>query len=596
LRNYIPEEKVSEIKNAADIVDVISEAVALKKTGKNYLGLCPFHSEKTPSFSVSPEKQIFYCFGCGEGGNIFSFIMKREGVTFPEAARILSRRYGIEIPAQKMSPEQKQRMGEREGLLKINTQAMEFFHWNLLENSVGKKALSYLSKRGTPKEIIHRFKLGFAPERWDGLTNYFLKKRIPTEILEKSGLIIRRKTNNGFYDRFRGRIVFPIFDVSAQTIGFGGRVMDDSLPKYLNSPETPIYNKRQSLYGVHQAKNRCREKESVYIVEGYFDLLALHQHGIENSVATLGTALTKEHARVLKGLVGTDGKVTLVFDSDEAGIKAAQRCIETFDKEYVNAQIIVLPSGHDPDSYLLEFGVESFGNVASNNRSGILSFLIDTAVKKHGLSIEGKINIISDLGKPLASIDDTVDRALFIKELAERINLNEKSVLDKVRELSGDKEGPQRGGKIDSTSGISGQTIHNKLERRIIAMMLQFSPILAEIETRDILNYFEDDMLQRIGHTILDAGADLKKQTADIITLIDDRKGARAIAAQLAMSEDVWDHEGCLRLIKQFENSRARRKHTLIEKIRAAEKEQNYELLTRLLKEKQPRAKINKDE
>lgn len=596
MRNYIPEEKVSEIKNAADIVDVISEAVALKKTGKNYLGLCPFHSEKTPSFSVSPEKQIFYCFGCGEGGNIFSFIMKREGLTFPEAARILSRRYGIEIPAQKMSPEQKQRMGEREGLLKINSQAMEFFHWNLLETPAGKKALSYLSKRGTPKEIIHRFKLGFAPERWDGLTNYFLKKRIPTGILEKSGLIIRRKTNNGFYDRFRGRIVFPIFDVSAQVIGFGGRVMDDSLPKYLNSPETPIYNKRRSLYGVHQAKNRCREKESVYIVEGYFDLLALHQHGMENSVATLGTALTKEHVRVLKGLVGTDGKVALVFDSDEAGIKAAQRCIETFDKEYVNAQIIVLPSGHDPDSYLLEFGAESFENVASTNRSGILSFLIDTAVKKHGLSIEGKINIISDLGKPLASIDDTVDRSLFIKELAERINLNEKSVLDKVRELSGDKEGPQREEKIDLASKISGQTIHNKLERRIIAMMLQFSPILAEIETRNILNRFDDDMLKSIGHTILDAGADLKKQPADIITLIDDRKGARAIAAQLAIGEDVWDYEGCLRLIKQFENSRTRRQHTLLEKIRAAEKQQNYELLTRLLKEKQPQAKINKDE
>jgi DNA primase len=237
---------------------------------------------------------------------------------------------------------------------------MEFFHWNLLENSAGKKALSYLSKRGTPKEIIHRFKLGFAQERWDGLTNYFLKKRIPTGILEKSGLIIGRKTKNGFYDRFRGRIVFPIFDVSAQVIGFGGRVMDDSLPKYLNSPETLVYNKGRSLYGVHQAKNRCREKASVYIVEGYFDLLALHQHGIENSVATLGTALSKEHVRFLKGLVGTDGKVTLVFDSDEAGIKAAQRCIEIFDKEYVNAQIIVLPSGHDPDSYLLEFAVVSY--------------------------------------------------------------------------------------------------------------------------------------------------------------------------------------------------------------------------------------------
>ena len=296
---FIPEDKISEIKNAADIVDVVSESVLLKKAGKNFIGLCPFHSEKTPSFTVSSDKQIFHCFGCGTGGNVFSFMMKQEGLSFPEAARHLAKRYGVDIPDRPLSPEQKKKISEREKLLDINRRAGGFYHQALLDSRYGKQARSYLSTRGISQKTIDDFKLGYARDGWDHLLGFFSINRVSPILLEKSGLIVPRKNKSGHYDRFRNRIIFPIFNVNTQIVGFGGRVLDDSLPKYLNSPETTLYNKSRSLYGIHRAKDKCRATGTVYIVEGYLDLLALHQHGIENSVATLGTALTADHVKLL---------------------------------------------------------------------------------------------------------------------------------------------------------------------------------------------------------------------------------------------------------------------------------------------------------
>ena len=293
---FIPEEKINEIKNAADIVDVVSESVVLKKAGRNHVGLCPFHSEKTPSFTVSYEKQIFYCFGCGTGGNVFAFLMKKEGHSFPEAVKYIAGKYGVHIPYDAMTPEQKQKISEKENLLSVNKQAMIFFSKCLIESNVGEKARDYLRKREISEDTVRGYYLGYAPEGWNTLFNYMTKnnKHSPL-LLEKAGLIIKKNGLAGFYDRFRDRIIFPIFDVNSQVIGFGGRVMDDSLPKYLNSPETVVFNKSRSLYGLNAAKSECRITETVYIVEGYFDLLALHQHGIKNCVATLGTAITPEH-------------------------------------------------------------------------------------------------------------------------------------------------------------------------------------------------------------------------------------------------------------------------------------------------------------
>ena len=597
---YIPEDKISEIKNTADIVDIVSEMVLLKKAGKNYLGLCPFHSEKTPSFTVNREKQIFYCFGCAAGGNIFSFLMKHEGLSFPEVAKMLARKYGIELPLQNMSPEQKRQLSERENILTVNRLAAEFFRQGLLNSASGKAARAYLKKRGMTREIFENFYLGYAPEGWDHLTLFLSKKKVSPALAEKSGLIVSKKNKNGFYDRFRNRIIFPIFDVNLQVIGFGGRVLDDSEPKYLNSPETPVYNKRRSLYGIHSAKKHCREQGTVYIVEGYFDLLALHQHGIENAVATLGTALTQDQVRILKGYAH---RMVLVYDSDDAGIKAALRSIETFGKEEVDARITVLPAGHDPDSYLFEFGHESFMKFASNAES-VMAFLISSAVKKHGLSVEGKIRIVRDLAEPLATVSDGVARSLYIKELSERVGIEEAAVLEKVRKTSAFPKGgvmqverpPHISRKDADNTGIAGTVRKNapngkwsRLERQIIAMMLQYPAILPEIGNRNLLELFEDDVMKSIGQLVLARQDLIKDRVSEIISLIDDPEKKSDIA-RLAMGEDVWDRESCLNILARFESCRKRSEKKLIEQIKRAEEQNDVELLEKLLKKKQKEA------
>jgi len=604
LANYIPEGKISEIKHTADIVDVVSDVVVLKKSGRNFIGLCPFHSEKTPSFTVSPEKHIFHCFGCGEGGSVFAFLMKHEGLSFPEAVRTLGKRYGIEIPEQSMSPEQRREISEKEKLYEVHRQTVVFYKSQLYQKATDKKGRDYLKERRISREILDDFDIGYAPKGWDHLSRFFMNKKIALNLVAKSGLIIPRKNTNGFYDRFRERIVFPIFNPSGNAIAFGGRAIDDSLPKYLNSPDTPIFNKRRSLYGLHKAKKKCRETDTVVIVEGYFDLLALHQHGIQNTVATLGTSLTPEHVQVLRGFVGKSGKAVLVFDSDTAGIKAARRSIEVFGKGYVDAQILILPEGHDPDSYIFEYGAEAFKKAARNALS-IFPYLIESAIEKHGLSIEGKIHIIADLSASLASISDKMERSLYLKFMSERIEVEESALLEKVRQaLDRQKHvahDRSRAAKVLSSGSPNDNLLQkrghqdiqkpgSRLEKQIVAMMLQFPAILPEIRDRDLMRCFENETLKSIGTFILSIKDFSPEKLSEIMDGIgsEDKRG---IATSLAIGEDIWEYEGCLKLIIQFEASRDRQNKALLQEIKAAEENNNQELLVKLLQQKQAQAK-----
>jgi len=603
---FIPEDKVLEIKNAADIVEVVSESVLLKKTGKNYVGLCPFHSEKTPSFTVSPQKQIFYCFGCAAGGNVISFIMKRDGISFPEAARILSKQYGINVPVKTMSKEQKMLRSERENLFAVNKQAMDFFYNNLFSAPSGKQAVLYLKKRGISQETMELFRLGYAPEGWNNINNFFQKKKIPLDIVEKAGLIVKREKKDGFYDRFRNRIIFPIFNVNMHVIGFGGRVLGDDLPKYLNSPETPIYNKSSSLYGLHRARQQCRETETVYIVEGYFDLLALHQNGIQNSVATLGTSITTDHVHILRNIIGKDGHVVLVFDSDDAGMKAALRSLGIFMNAEIDAKIMLLPTGHDPDSYLFEFGYKSFFDIGKNAKS-LISFLIDALIDKYGLTVEGKIRVISEMRETLASIDDGVARSLYIKELSERVGIQENAVLEKVRELSFRNRSSTKKNAFSNdefvrshrTKGFQKadkkRSFHGKwakLEQQIISMMLQFPPVLSEIGERGILDLFEDNRLKAIGDLILAQQDRSDINIVDVINLVEDSE-EKGIVASMAFGENKWDYDGCLSILNRFESKRNKKENTLINKIKEAEKNNDFELVSKLLSKKQKLAVLS---
>ncbi len=588
----IPQDKLAEIRNAADIVDIVSERVALKKTGKDYSGLCPFHSEKTPSFTVSSTKQIFHCFGCGAGGDVFDFLIRFDGISFPEAVQALARRCGIQLPTRQMTPSEKQEVSEREKLFDINKKVLAFYRNQLLRQPAGEKARDYLANRGFSQEIIDRFGLGYAPEGWDNLLRFFKKEQIPLNLAEKAGLIVPRSSKTGYYDRFRNRVMFPIVDVTRQVIAFGGRVLDaEAKPKYLNSPETPIYNKSRSLYGIHAAKEKCRETGIVYIVEGYFDLLAMHQHGIANSVATLGTSLTSGHIRMLRR--GYANKARLVFDSDTAGIKAAHRSIGLFMNESVDVEIIVLPVGEDPDSFLFARGQEAFFEHAEAAKGGI-EFLIDSAVDTHGLSMQGKIRVVDELRQPLADIRDGVARSVYIRHLAERLGVDESAILERVRtarkQQGNSSQRQEPGGQnFRSETAEKPSFAKNRVEVRVVAMMLQYPEIVPTIEKHQIIDYFEDIQLKELAGLILSHPPKSTDDISQLLNRISDNS-QRELIASLAMGDECWDQGSCEKLMAQFKASRKRRHQELLDQIKTAEKNNDHELLFKLLKEKQKQA------
>jgi DNA primase len=360
-------------------------------------------------------------------------------------------------------------------------------------------------------------------------------------------------------------------------VGFGGRSLDESLPKYLNSPETPVYHKSRTLYGLHAAKQTCRQTGSAFVVEGYFDLLALNCHGINNVVATLGTALSREHIRILKGYAG---QVTLVFDSDEAGMKAAERSLPLFEEEKVDARIMRLPEGEDPDSYVLEMGGHRFRQLA-DQALGTMGFLIASAVDKHGLSPQGKVRIVEALKGPFGLLVDSVSRAVYVKDLAERIDVDEAAILEQIRTST-----PKRKNTVSAARPRSG----SKLEETLVAMMLQWPDILSGVNAQEIVDGLETGSLKRIGQMILDGlrtsqpavGADLIAQAQD--------PEIRNVISSLAVEERLWDRESCLKIVGQYQTYlRKRQERVLLRKIKEAEKADNQELLHELLGEKQRR-------
>jgi DNA primase len=584
----VPEDKLAEIRNAADIVEVISSRVLLKKTGKDYSGLCPFHSEKTPSFTVSPTKQIFHCFGCGTGGNVFNFLMLYENITFPEAIEALSRQYGIPLPSRKMTEREKEQVSQRQHLLEINRKVMGFYKEVLFKAPEGESARRYIRNRNTKKELVDRFGLGSAPDRWDSLVRFLNRSRIPLPMAEKAGLVVPRP-GNGYYDRFRNRVVFPIFDAAGQVVGFGGRILDNGTPKYLNSPETPLYNKSKILYGLNAAREKCRSEGTVFVVEGYFDLITMHQFGIDNTVATLGTSLTREHVRRLKGYVK---KAFLVFDSDAAGIKAAQRTTGTFMDEGLEAAVVLLPAGHDPDSFLFAHGADAFFKVAEK-ALGLIDFQVKSAIDRNGLSLEGKVRILTEMAEPLAQITDSAARSIYMQYLSEKIGVDETVILEKISQAqeklrAGQSGSPAQTMKKEDKDNSSLQTSAtiDRFEARVIAMMIQYPSILEEIEKQGVLEHFEDHRLKNIGKMFLGIYPHKADGVAAFINCLEDMD-QRQLVASICIEEAMWDDQSCRRLLSQFFKTRGRRKNDLLERIRAAEKNGDQALVIKLLSEKQ---------
>jgi DNA primase len=426
----IPEDKIQEIREATDIVEVISQYVTLKKRGKSFLGLCPFHNEKTPSFSVDPVRGFYHCFGCGAGGNAFTFLMEMEKVGFPDVLRSMAKKAGITLPEYQ---EDEVKVKETELLYHANQYAMEFFQKCLLTHSSGENGLAYLEKRGFTREIIDTFHIGFAPDRWDGLIKSAAKASIQAGSLQKAGLAVPRKEKDGYYDRFRGRLMFPVFTPSGRVVGFGGRTLADDdakIPKYVNTSETPVYQKGRLLFGLYQSKAGIQKEETVLLVEGYTDVMRLHQNGFNHCAATSGTALTEEQAQVLARYTR---EVFLLFDGDSAGFEAALRGVDVLMRAGLQVHVASLPRGYDPDSFLKERKPQDMKALLESPRT-FIDFSLDRLKAAGKLKTPGdRAKAAHDLLGNVSKIRDSVERNMVIKDIAEKLAVDEDVLLRQIR-------------------------------------------------------------------------------------------------------------------------------------------------------------------
>jgi DNA primase len=415
-----------EIKRAADIVELIGQSVQLRKAGRNHVGLCPFHSEKDPSFTVNSERQTFHCFGCKRGGDIFSFWMEYHGASFTEALRDLAERYQIRFTGQGGDEREREQTRLREAIFRVNETAAAYYQSVLGHPADGKAARAYLDKRGVSQETVAQMGLGYAPDQWDGLAGLLRKQRADLKAAVDAGLLVQGKSG-GFYDRFRNRIIFPILDLRKRVIGFGGRVLDQSLPKYLNTPETAVFHKGESLYGLHLSHPAIREKGRAVVVEGYMDFIALKGQGVQEGVATLGTALTESHVRRLKGFAK---QAVVVFDADTAGKAAALRSLPVFANEGLPARAVVLPKGHDPDTFVSQKGRDAFVGLLEQAPS-LFDFYLDQKAGE-AASEEEKVRAARELLPVLGQIRDFALRSLYVRRLSERSGIREGILLSEL--------------------------------------------------------------------------------------------------------------------------------------------------------------------
>jgi DNA primase len=459
----LPRGFADDVKNQGDIVRVVSDYVTLKKRGASYIAICPFHSEKTPSFNVHPGKGLFKCFGCGVGGSIFDFVMRIEGCGFPESVRIVAEKCGIPIPAVEETEDYKKVARTREVVLRLNEWAAGYFENQLIEPA-GAAARDYIQSRGVTEETRALFRIGFAPESWEGLTNHLRELGATTDELDSSGLAVLKDTG-GLYDRFRGRVMFPITDSQGRVIAFGGRVMGEGEPKYMNSPETAVYTKGRNLYGLALAKNEIRSLGFAILVEGYLDCIIPHQEGIGNVVASLGTALTDSQVRLLRRYMDQP-QIVVNFDPDSAGQAATLRSIETLLVEGFKANILRVPSDEDPDEFLRAHGVNEFRALLKTTQPYI-EYIIDRSIASHDTSRPGgKVAAINDILPHLARMRDKVARADYADQLADRLKIDSRTVREELKRTATNRRPALDGGRLRAAEEMT------MAERQLLELML----------------------------------------------------------------------------------------------------------------------------
>jgi len=564
-------EAKEEIKKAADIVEVIGQYVELKKRGQNYVGLCPFHSERSPSFTVNQNKQIYHCFGCGKGGDVFTFWMEYHNLAFPQSLKDLAERYNIPLPQRRDLYADRKKTELKEQLFKINDLAGRYFHNILLRSTDGKPGRDYFSRRHISQETISNFRLGYAVKRWDGLVNYLRSKNSSLDRAAKAGLLVP-KDNEEYYDRFRGRIIFPIFDLNHHNIGFGGRILDDSLPKYINTPETPIYHKGYYLYGLDSAYANIREKGLAIIVEGYLDMLVLRQHGISNVIATLGTALTSDQIRRLKGYTKD---VVVLFDPDEAGRKAALKSFPLFLNEGISAKVVVLPQDEDPDSFVNKHGSDAFKKLLGRAAS-IFDFYLDQALANMDTGVDGQIRVLKEVLPVFMNLDQGATRSLYVHRFAEKTGINEATVWEELRHHTNTSQLKGRFSTIQDPRKYGS-------DLQFLNLLVYYPEKIDTFRDQEWGLIVSDPEINKIIKVIMEKFP--SKGNLDRIEEFLDTPVAKEQLRVILMSKPFYSEESVSQAVSEFEKKITRVK--VSQSIRKASAEGDMEMLNRLIREKQ---------
>lgn len=490
------EEVIREINSRLELADIVAETVQLTRKGNRYWGLCPFHQEKTSSFSVTPDRNMFYCFGCHAGGDMITYIMKRDNMDFREAVEYLANRAGVTV--QKESPAARRKQERARGVVAANLAAAQLYR-EILLSAKGKKGLEYLQERRLSPEIVEKFGLGFAPDTWNTIEDYLFKKAFSQEQVKSTGLIKRSDQQNRYYDLFRNRVIFPIHDQRGEVIGFGGRVLDGSLPKYLNTPETELFSKRKNLYGLYQARQAMRNLNQALVVEGYMDCLKMHQAGIENTVATLGTAMTQEQARLLRRFVE---EVVVLFDGDDAGQREALRAVEVLRAEGLKVWVVSLPGGKDPDDYLDLYGKEEFLQYIQNSKVDHIEFKLNRYIETETeLNLDTRIRIIKAVQKDIASLESELEKDYYVRLLSRRLQVQENLIR---RELNKGSSG--RSSELNKSGILRDNTRYGKssLEERLLVSMLKNTVIFEQVQETVGLNIFRNTQYRQMIHSYAD--------------------------------------------------------------------------------------------
>jgi DNA primase len=539
-----------EIKRAADIVELVGQFVQLRKAGKNYIGLCPFHSERDPSFTVSPAKQMFHCFGCKKGGDIFAFWMAYHQVDFSQAFRDLADKYQISLPEQGFSPKDGKKKELRDLLFRINQVSAEFFHDILTSSDQGKPAREYLRNRGINEEIIAEYLIGFSLDDWSGLVNHLKAKNFEMEKVVKAGLIIPRKSS-GYYDRFRGRIIFPIIDIRKQIVGFGGRVVYDGSPKYLNSPETPIFHKGELLYGLHMARGPIRETGHVLIAEGYTDVLALRRHGFKEGVGTLGTALTENHVRMLKGYAD---EALLVFDADTAGKTAVLNSVAIFLNQGMPARVIGLPKGEDPDTFLDKNGPGALSDLMTE-ATPIFDFYLKEKTNNYSDSVEATVGLLEEIVPVIHGLRSEAQRSLYVGRLAERLKVPESSIWKELLVWGRKRDSlALRDGVREALTVSTGRALNSINDDYMLNLLVHYPHVIDQLIQMDCRELLSDPAVVEIFDSVVRVyGGGLSVTPEEILESISGER-AKERFREAMLLPPFFSDENINRLLDDFRN------------------------------------------